>query len=258
MLEFTLNQLSGLLSFYFWPLVRISAILFTMPGFSHRAVPRRVKILLAFLLSYLLAPLITPAPSNLLFSPQAFLFLAREVILGTAIGFSIRIVFAGIDAAGEFIGTNIGLSFASFIDPQHSRPMPIFASYFSILASLLFFTSNCHLLVIEAIYQSFHFFSLNEQTNIFKKIDKNLTQIIFQGSLIFSLGLQLALPIIASQLMANTLLGMLARASPQLNVISLGFPITLLTGIFFVYLSLPYILSLIENKLITQLRVFTN
>ncbi|MCC2681331.1 MAG: flagellar biosynthetic protein FliR [Nitrosospira multiformis] len=71
------------------------------------------------------------------------------------------------------------------------------------------------------------------------------------GSIIFSVGLQLALPVVAALLIVNLALGILTRASPQLNIFAVGFPITLMVGMSALMLSLPHFTPVIE-RLITE------
>lgn len=81
--------------------------------FSESAIPKRAKIGLGFILTLIIAPSL-PLPDLPTASYEALLIAAQQVFIGVALGLTMRIVFAAVQTAGEFIGLQMGLSFASF------------------------------------------------------------------------------------------------------------------------------------------------
>ena len=101
-----------------WPLTRVLGVIAIAPVFSNRGLPNQVKIALGILLTLIIAPTLPPLPAIGILSVQGLLILAEQLVIGLAIGFCVRIVFAAVDMAGQVAGMTMGLGFASFYDPQ--------------------------------------------------------------------------------------------------------------------------------------------
>lgn len=235
-------------SAFVWPFIRILAMLSTAPVFNHRAVPRRVRVGLAMGIAIIVSPLLPPPV--MLNDPRAMAVLFQQIAIGIAMGFSMRMIFSAFEVAGDLLGLQMGLAFAQFIDPQRSSPSPLIGSFLGLLASLAFFTLNGHLLVIAAIIKSFE---IAPVADVFSHIRPE--RIAALGSLMFMLGLQIALPVITALMSANIMLGVLARAAPQLNIMSIGFAVTLLAGFYVLYLSLPFLSITFDQAILRTLEV---
>jgi len=149
------SQLVHWISQFFWPMVRILALIATAPVLSERAISKRVKIGLAAMITWLLVPLLPPVNVTL-FSPAGFMLLIQQMLIGIAIGFTMQFAFAAVRAAGELIGLQMGLSFATFFDPASRLNMPVLARFLDMLAMLLFLSFNGHLWLISLLADSFH------------------------------------------------------------------------------------------------------
>lgn len=242
MFSFSSADIELWLSSFIWPFVRVLALFTAAPVFSHRAFPRRARIGLALMITLIIAPLLKVAPSSALFSPDGLLLLLQQLLVGFSIGFSVRLIFAAIEAAGDLIGLQMGLSFATFIDPQHNQQAPIVGSFLGILASLVFFSVNGHLILLTTLVESFQTapIAIDGLTHMQPQA------LVAQGSIIFSLGMHLALPMIAAVMIANIALGLLSRAAPQLNIFAIGFPLTLMIGFWTLWMALPFLGNMIE------------
>ena len=111
-------QLYSWLNAFLWPFVRILAFMATAPILGEASIPARAKVGLAALLAVVVAPTLPPAPT---YSPASYagLFIVlQQFLIGVILGLIMRVVFAVVQTAGEFIGLQMGLSFASFFDPQ--------------------------------------------------------------------------------------------------------------------------------------------
>ncbi|MEQ4516906.1 MAG: flagellar biosynthetic protein FliR, partial [Pantoea agglomerans] len=200
------SQLVQWVSQFFWPLVRIMALFATAPILNERSVSKRVKIGLAVMITWLLMPLL-PAVNVTLFSPEGFLLLIQQMLIGIALGFTMQFAFAAVRLAGEVIGLQMGISFATFFDPGSRLNMPVLARFLDMLAMLLFLTFNGHLWLISLLADSFHTLPIGGQplnANAFMALVKS-------GGLIFLNGMMLALPLIVLLLMVNLVLGLLNR-----------------------------------------------
>ncbi len=161
----------------------------------------------------------------------------QQMLIGIGMGFAARIVFAAFDLAGEFIGAQMGLGFATFYDPLSSSQTPVIAEFYGLIALLLFLSMNGHLLYFATLAQSFSAIPVGTAP-LGSASWLNLAEL---GSKIFSAGLLLALPVVVALMITNVALAVLTRAAPQLNIFALGFPITLLGGFIAIAISMNYL-----------------
>lgn len=232
---FTEAQLSAWLAAFLWPLIRISAMIAAAPIFSSRQTPRRLRIAIAILLSFLLMPLIPQPPVVEVFSPTALLIAVQQVLIGLAMGFILQMVFGALVFGGQALAYSMGLGFASMVDPQNGVQVPVLSQYYIILATMLFLILNGHLFLIEALAQSFYTLPIA----VDGITQTNLRDIVLWASRMFAGGLLMALPAIAALLLVNLGMGVITRAAPQLNIFAVGFPMTMLIGFVLMFLTLP-------------------
>ena len=245
MVSLTDAQLNAWLISFIWPLTRILGLVMVMPALGHRSVPGRVKIGLGIFVTLIVAPTLPPMPDVALGSWHGLLVLVQQFLIGVAMGFIVRVVFAAFETAGEIIGLQMGLGFASFFDPQSAGQSLVLARFFNILATLVFLAVNAHLLMIGALVDSFQSLPIGTQP----LSAAGFHNVAAFGSTIFSVGLQLSLPVLAIMLMTNLSLGILTRSAPQLNIFAIGFPITLGVGLIVLDLTLPYFVPQLELML---------
>lgn len=236
------EQLEVWIATFLWPFIRILAMLATAPVFDNRTIQRRTRVGLAALIAILMMPLL-PAPP-VLSSAQAIPVLLQQILIGVSMGFSMRLVFAAFEMAGDLLGLQMGLAFAQFIDPSRGGQTPLIGSFLGVLASLVFLVIDGHLLVIAAVVQSFELIPISADLSVV-----NPQNIAMAGSIMFMLALQISLPVLAAVLISNIVLGILARAAPQLNVMSIGFSITIGAGLWVLWVSLPYFIAGIDGAI---------
>lgn len=229
-----------------WPLTRVLGVIATAPILGHNAIPIRVKLGLGIMLTLIITPTLPPLPKFDIFSPQGLLILVLQLIIGLAIGFSMRLVFAAVDVAGQLIGLTMGLGFASFFDPQTRGQNTALSQFLTLLAMLIFLSLDGHLMIVTAVTNSFISMPISIANG-----GLNPIKIAMWGEIIFSAGVLLALPVVVTLLITNMALGVLTRTAPQLNLFGIGFPVTLSIGFVVLALALPGMLRPIE-KLIEQ------
>jgi flagellar biosynthetic protein FliR len=234
-ITFTEAQLMAWVSPIFWPFVRILAVFTSAPVFSSRAFPVRARIALAFLVALASQATLPPAPIIGFNDPQAFGVLIQQIGVGLSIGFAVQLVFSAVELAGEVVGFQMGLNFASFFDPTMNSQSSAVARFFGEMTSLLFVVMNGHLMVLMAVNRSFEAFPLDQnflqalaQMNIYKL-----------GKDLFASGLWIALPMIGVLMFTNFALGIISRIAPQMNIFAIGFPITLVVGLIGITFTLP-------------------
>ncbi|MBA3625618.1 MAG: flagellar biosynthetic protein FliR, partial [Methylibium sp.] len=203
MLTVSEAQLTAWLSPLIWPFLRVLALFTSAPLLSMRGVPVRVKVALAFFITVAAQASLPPAPVIALDSALALEAVVQQVLIGLSLGFAARIVFAGIEYAGELIGLQMGLNFASFFDPIAAGQSTAVSRFFGTTAALLFVVMNGHLLLTAAVIQSFHAFPVGEAPLAFLR----MVQPQVWGAEVFRLGVWIALPIVTMLLFANLVLG---------------------------------------------------
>lgn len=236
------NQWLNWLSLYFWPLLRVLALIMSAPILSERSIPKRVKIGLGLMITFIIAPSL-PATGVTIFSSAGFWLAMQQILIGVALGFTMQFAFAAVRTAGEIVGLQMGLSFATFFDPGSRLNMPVLARFLDILAMLLFLTFNGHLWLISMLVDTFHTLPIGGNPingNAFMALTR-------AGGLIFLNGLMLALPLVTLLLTLNIALGLLNRMAPQLSVFVIGFPVTLSIGMLIFMVMMPLIAPFTEH-----------
>jgi len=235
-ITFTDAQLSAWYGALFWPLVRVLALFSSAPLLSHRAIPLRIKVALGVAITVVVMPNVPAPPLADALTGSGIALLAQNVLVGLVIGFTVRIVFAAFELAGELIGLQMGLSFAGFFNPASGSTENAVASFMSLIALLCFLSIDGHLMLVHALAESFRLFPLTGTPSIPLGFDG----IVRIAADMFAIALTLALPFIAVLLLINIVLGVLARVAPQLNIFAVGFPLTLLAGMALLFTLLPY------------------
>lgn len=225
-----------------WPLTRVLGVMATAPIFSHNTIPNRIKLGIGIVFTMIIMPTLPPLPQFEIFSFQGLLILVQQLVIGLAIGFSMRLVFAAVDLAGQLIGMSMGLGFATFFDPQSQGQSTAVNQFLILLAMLIFLSLDGHLMIVTAMANSFITMPIAIGGS-----GINPMKIALWGETIFSAGLLLALPVVAALLITNMALGILTRTAPQLNLFGIGFPITLSIGFLVLALALPGMLKPIEK-----------
>jgi len=237
--NFTETQIQEQIASFIWPLLRISAMFVAIPLFSLRAVPARVRLILSVAMTFVVMPLLPAFSSVDIFSYKGMMTAIAQVMIGLSIGFIVQLVFSAVVFAGQGVALSMGLGFASMVDPQNGQQVPVVAQLYVITSTLVFLGLDGHLLLIKMLLDSFT--SLPISLDGIAKTD--IWAIIAWSSRMFSGGLLLAMPVIASLLLVNISFGVATRAAPQLNIFSVGFPVTLMLGILLIWLTLPDVLD---------------
>jgi len=242
-LTLTSIELNAWIAGLLWPLSRILGLVAAAPLFGNAAVPVSTKVSLGVLLAMIIAPTVPALPATDPMSMAGLLILTQEMLIGLAMGFSIRIVFAAVEMAGEISSLTMGLGFASFFDPQTKGRSSAISQFLTMLATLMFLTVNGHLVLLAALAESF--VSLPISASPIN--GGGFQQLAAWGGEIFRSGVQISLPIVAALLLTNVALGILTRAAPQLNIFGIGFPVTLGVGLLVLAMVLPYLAVPFQN-----------
>lgn len=237
-MHFTSAEITAWIGAFLWPFFRIAAMLMSAAVFGVRSLPMRLRLMLALAIALVLAPLAGPMPAVDPMSAEGLVITGQQILIGVAMGFVLRMVFAAIELAGEMVGSLMGLGFASLIDPQNGVQVPVVSQFYVLLATLMFLALNGHLLWIEAVAESFRLIPVGASGIA----PEGAWALVGFASQVFGWAVRMALPVVASLLVVNLAFGVLARTSPQLNVFSVGFPAALLIGLALILMTLPAML----------------
>jgi len=236
MISFTSAELNAWIAAFIFPLVRILAFVAAAPVFSNAAVPRRVRLILGLALSAAIVPTVPELPPIEPASGIGMAILVQQVLIGMSLAMVMRLVFAGIGLAGELMSFQMGLGFATMYDPQNTAQTGVVAEVVTLCATMVFLALNGHLLMIAGLAESFHRIPI-ATPSVSAGLWLNLAE---AGAEMFNIGLLLSLPVVIALLITNLALSILSKAAPQLNLMAIGFPITLTIGLATLALTLPY------------------
>ncbi len=207
-----------------WPMLRLSSFLAFTSIFSNRAVNMRIRISLAFAMSFLVTqyveiPKIDPVTAD------GLMEIARQILIGLTMGLVFQVASAALVVAGQAMSGSMGLSMANMVDPNMGS-VPVLSQFFNIMGTLVFLGMGGHLIVFGLVIESFKLLPIGQpffsQDMLGKMI--NWSSMMFLGALL------IALPVMMTLLFINVGLGFVARAAPSLNIFTVGFPALILMG----------------------------
>ncbi|MCG8324724.1 MAG: flagellar biosynthetic protein FliR [Thiotrichales bacterium] len=245
----TTLQLIELLELWLWPFFRIAGLLMMAPVIGTRTVPVRVRLGVAIAITWVIVPVIPKPPVIDPLSFDGLLISFQQVLIGIAMGLTVRVIFVVLEIAGQAIGQLMGLMLASMVDPQNGNQVPIIGQFYMLLATLLFLAMDGHLLMIAALADSFFTLPVGAggiQTDRF-------WELIRWSGVMLTTAVMIALPALVSMLVVNLGFGVMTRAAPQLNIFVVGFPVMIIIGIIVIMLSLqgfgPHMIRLFNDAI---------
>ena len=236
--------------------LRIGAFLIAAPFFGSRMVPLNVRIILIFSLAiFLQGWVVTPDFINVTTS-ELILTIFIELALGLTAGLVFAIAFATVSVAGENIAATSGLSFAMQVDPATGTQSPIVSQFLTLFILMIFFATNAHLVVFSILLESYIYIPIGADIDF-----ERLYEVGFLTSeKLFTNAALIMLPIVGVLFLINLAVGIITRSAPQLNLFSFGFPITILSVMFLLFLAVSPLsqmfLEVIENHILTLSDLF--
>jgi flagellar biosynthetic protein FliR len=226
-----LTIVSGLLTIG----VRLTGLMLFAPFLGSAAIPARVKAILVLSLTVLLFPAVghNLAPSTLATWP---LMVFMEFLIGVAMGIATNVVFEAAQMAGQVLGMQMGYSLVNLIDPQTQVNTTVMSVFYQSIVMLLFLRMDVHYWLLRAIGNSFLYMppgTMHIGSLFTMAVVKTVGQI-------FGLGIQIAAPVLSATLVADIVLGLLGKASPQLPLMLLGPSVKSLLGLLILVTTLKY------------------
>lgn len=247
-------EITAWLGQFLWPLVRIGAMMLVAPVFANAAIPTRIRVFFSVAFTVAVLPMVEAAPALDPLSLAAILLAVQQVIIGAAMGLLVAMAFQTVIIAGESISLTMGLGFATMIDPQSGVPVPVLSQFLLVVLTLLFLAFGGHLVFIEIVAESFRLLPLTAGG----LAAADYRTVVAFAAQMFSGAVLVALPALASLLLINMIIGVMTRVAPQMNVFSVGFPITMLSGFVLVLTlvlpSLPQRMSVVWRQAFDTIR----
>jgi flagellar biosynthetic protein FliR len=232
------------LQLFFLIFLRVGAILMTIPVFDNRSIPMFFKLALTFATSIILFPLLRL--DSLAFSPDLFslgVSAAGEIMIGVTIGFAVKLIFAGIQLAGQLTGYQMGMALANIMDPASSEQVPLLAQFNNLIALLVFISINAHYWFIKALTHSYRLVP----PLAVRFSNSLMDQIVQLAGNMFIIAIQVGAPVIAAMLLTSVAFGLVARTVPQMNVFIVAMPLKIGVGLLFIGFSLPYLSAFLQR-----------
>lgn len=232
------NQYSNGITEFILIYTRILFFLITCLIFRREYVSTRIVVALTAVLALYQLSI---APQNVMATSIDYigmLFIGvQQALIGFVIGVSVNLLFDVFMGLGQFTSTQIGLSIANQFDPRFGMVTPL-SRFYVLLAMVLFFGMNGHLILIDLVMSSFNAIPVNKAINFiaFKDLVK-YASIIFMGAVSLSLTLLIVI------MLTNITLAIMTKFAPQINLFSVGLNLALLIGFVCIYLSYSYIVS---------------
>ncbi|WP_343190358.1 flagellar biosynthetic protein FliR [Buchnera aphidicola (Mollitrichosiphum nigrofasciatum)] len=234
---------------YFVPIfTRIIGIIYIAPVFSEKIVSYKIKMFFSIILTFFLCSFL-PRGYILHFSFIGVLVIFQEFVIGFFIGLTFKLIFVISSFCGDIIGTQMGLSFATFFDVNNRYFIPIVLRLINYCTYMVFFIFNMHLWVISVLVKSFYTIPIG--SFILKNKFLNL---VFFFSNVFIQGLKMFFPVILLLIILNLVFLFLNRILIPAFFFSLNFSLFLLFGMLFLYSFFP--LFIINFKIAMQKILF--
>lgn len=232
------------LSLFMLVLCRVSGLVLSAPLIGDPQTPRAVKAALAIALAIVLvqAPAIQHAAAPVALLPFALGVLV-QLLIGIALGFVARVIFFAVETAGGILSLQTGLSIAAVLNPMTREPDSPISQLYTVVAGMTFLAVQGEVWLVAALARSF------DLTPLATTVDSSalVGQAVGDALMVTQIGIQIAMPVGASLIAANLILGVVSRSLPQLNLFILSMPLDLLIGLTALIGGLAAILVLIGH-----------
>jgi flagellar biosynthetic protein FliR len=225
--------------------LRCTAMIVLAPVLGHESVPVQVKAALGVFMAFVLYPLVAAQHPQIDLQVGGLAMLAvQEVLTGLLIGFAMGLLFAGVRAAGELIGFDLGLSMAAAFDPD-SDANNVVGGFLYLVVLLVFLLINGHHFVLQAMVLSYEAIPLNG----FGVSGAVADSLVSLSGMVFMVALKCAAPVIVASFLVNLALAVLSRVAPQVNVFVISFPVKIGVGLVVLMTTVPFLVYAFKHLL---------
>jgi len=219
-------SLANLIGSIFAVGLRVSGLVLFAPFFSHAAIPIRIKAVLVITITAVLYPVYSPHLVRFAVS-QWPAVVGSEMLVGIAIGLATNAMIEAAQLAGQILSVQMGYSLVNILDPNTQVENTVVGMIHQGMALLMFLGLGVHRWILRAIAHSFEYLPPGTAT-----VNPLLSQaLMHEGAIVLELGMQIAAPVLAATLLADLVLGLLGKASPQMPLMLLGPAIKSMLGV---------------------------
>jgi len=214
---------------------RVGGVVLAAPVFSAKMLSVPLKTSIVVVLSWLLHPMALGAVGSEVRLTTGHVL--TEMMVGLAMGLGAAVLIGAAEAMGDLLAVHIGLSGAASLDPLTNVSVAVLGQFANLFAVTLMLSVDGHLVMLGALAKSLQMIPVGSDPNL----AAGASAMVAMGSSLFVIGLRLAAPVLATVLLANVALAILTRAAPQLNILSIAFPIQIAVGLFAFAATIPAI-----------------
>lgn len=230
--------------------VRLTGLMLFAPFFGSVSIPPRVKAGLVLALTLVLYPVVSPRlPVEDLSGWPGLVF--GELLIGAALGIATNLVFDAVSMAGQVLSVQMGYSLVNILDPQTEVDSTVIAMFHSTVALLIFLRLNVHLWLLRAMGRSFTMLPPGS-AHLSSAFTSTL---VYATGRVFSLGVQIAAPVLSATFLTDVVLGLLGKASPQAPLMLLGPPIKTLLGLAILFVALKYWPAMLDQFFLSSMKL---
>ena len=227
---------------YFLIFARIFALVSIAPLISSNSLPGMARAALALFTAVAVFPWVAETGYAIPQSGLAYTaLLIGEILIGILTGFFLQLIYSVFITAGQFFSLQMGFGASVVFDPLAQVEIPLLGQLFNNFAMFVFIASGgFYKIFLVGVYRSFQ--SLNAYTFLTGREYVFAMTINGVGRL-FEQAMIIALPILGSLFLVSLSMGLLAKAAPQMNLLMMGFPVSIIVAYVIMLLALPFIIK---------------
>ncbi len=229
--------------------LRVTALIVSSPVFGRRNLPNIIKICFCILLTYVIFTAYTNVPQVRYNGILEYALLCiKELLFGLVLGYVTTLFFSIVQTAGYVIDMQMGFGMVNVFDVQSNISVPMTGNFLNIILLVAFFGVNGHLQLIRILQATFRQIPIGA-VSFDPKIGLAALEVF---ALAFVLAVNVAMPMIASGLLGEVIMGFIIRTVPQMNVFVVGIPLKIILGFLVLLLVMPVFVSF-SNTLFQQM-----
>jgi flagellar biosynthetic protein FliR len=226
--------------------VRIIAMLQFAPLLSSGSIPGVAKVALSLLAASLVFPMVEQAGYPIPESGVAYGFLAfGEAMIGVIMGFMLAIVYAAFQTAGQMFSLQMGFGASQVFDPLAQIEIPLLGQFLNIIAMFVFVvTAGFQKVFLTGVYYSFQAVRAIDLVLLREDVLVSMLQGL---SSLFENAMIISFPILGTLFLVQVVMGLLAKAAPQMNLLMLGFPLSIGVAFILLFVTIPFLMAAFDR-----------
>ena len=241
-----IEALVGNIRLFLLVFFRVIAIVEVAPLLSSSSIPQVAKIGLSFFTAATVFPWVLKSGYTIPANPVDYFFLVLgEVAIGLLIGFLLLLIFSAFQLAGQFFSLQMGFSAAEVFDPLSQVEIPLMGEFFNLIAMLVFIAiSGTGKFLLVGVLRSFQHLRAVDLV-----VHKGaIIQLLVSGlGGLFQSALTISFPILGTLILVSIVMGLLAKAAPQMDVLTMGFPLSIGVSFLILFGTLPFLMTAFER-----------